>query len=143
MPLLDQFGNPLSVRPVRMKRPKNRGRGRRRVPAQATETARRNLAPVTHVALTLYAKHNLNGVPYGPGNVMVPLDVAQVLREGERNAARTDANFAGTRACVIGPVAVKGALSVNEVAPEYFDAAVERVLPFGAVNRNTGVFQPY
>lgn len=149
MPLLDQFGQPLtppkSVRPP--KRPKNKPRVKR-VPSyqgssRQVDVSRRNLAPVTHVELMLAAKHNINGTIYGPGRVVVTLDVAPVLREGERRAAWTDANFAGSRSCVIGPGRTKGALGVTEVAPEYFDMRVDNGVPFGVVDRHTGQFQAY
>ena len=142
MPLLDQFGNPLSIKPVRRYKRSSKPR-QRRVPSRATETARRNLAPATHVELVLAAKHNISGTQYGPGKVIVPLDVASVLREGEQRAAASDHNFSSTRACVIGPGRVKGGLSVTEVAPEYFDTQYMGAVPFGVVDRRTAVFTPY
>ena len=142
MPLLDHLGNPILSRPRPVRRPKNKY-PKARVSSKQTEIARRNLAPATHVNLTLNAKHNISGHFYGPGPVTVPLDVAQVLQEGERNAARTDRNFASPKACVIGPGRIKGGLSVSEVAPEYFDMQAQNAVPFGVVDRNSGLFTAY
>lgn len=146
MALLDQFGNPIkpakTVKRHKTPRPNNR-KVPRRVPKGATETARRNLAPVTHVELMLAARHNLAGTYYGPGKVVVTQDVAACLREGEQRAAQADANFTGSKACMIGPGGSKGGLSVREVAPEYFDMNVSNGVPFGVVDRNTGQFRPY
>lgn len=146
MPLLDQYGNPLTptrtVKRHKTPRPNNR-KAPRRVPKNQTEISRRNLAPVTHVDLLLAARHNVGGVLYGPGKVTVTQDVAQVLREGETRAAQADANFTGSKACMIGPGGTKGGLSVREVAPEYFDAGVQNGVPFGVVDRSTGQFRPY
>ena len=142
MPLLDEFGRPLAVRPRPVRRPKNK-RPAKRVPSRAADIARRNLAPVTSVLITLLAKHNINGVPYGPGQITVPMDVAKVLRENDQRAQRTDHNFSSTRACVVGPGRVKGALSVTEVAPEFFDTQYLGAIPFGVVDRNSATFTPY
>ena len=139
--LLDHLGNPIPQRPKRV-RPRN-VKPARRVPSKATETARRNLAPVTHVDIVLLAKHNLSDHIYGPGKVTVPVDVAKTLLENDGRAAWTDHNFASTRACVIGPGRHKGGLSVTEVAPEYFDTQYLGAVPFGVVDRNTAQFRPY
>ena len=140
--LLDHLGTPIPTRPRRQRRPKNI-QPKRRVPSAATETARRNLAPATHVRLMLAAKHNINDTQYGPGEVTVTTDVAKVLQEQERRAAWTDHNFASTRACVIGPGRVKGGVSVTEVAPEYFDTQALDAVPLGVVNRTTLQYTAY
>lgn len=146
MPLLDHLGREItparSVKRHKTPRPNNR-KAPRRVPKAATETARRNLAPVTHVELMLSTRHNLSGHLYGPGKVVVTQDVAQVLREGERRAQAVDERFTQPRACMIGPGGTKGGLSVREVAPEYFDTNVSNGVPFGVVDRATGQFSPY
>ena len=137
--LYDSLGNP--IRLTRPKRPK-RVKAKPRVPSNATETARRNLAPVTHVRLTLAARHNLSDNIYGPGEVVVPFDVAKVLQENERRAAWSDRNFTSTRACVIGPGRQKGGLGITEVSPEYFEMQYGNSMPFGVVDRNSGQFSP-
>ncbi len=91
------------------------------------------------VEVLLAARHNVSGTLYGPGTVKVPRKIASVLLEGERRAAATDANFAGTRACIVGPGATRGGFRVREVAPEYFDITHLSTLPFGVVDK-AGLF---
>ena len=140
--LLDHLGNPIPTRPRRTLKPRVR-KAPRRVPSKATETARRNLAPATHVEVFLAAKHNLSDHVYGPGRVVVPSDVAKVLLENDGRAAWTDHNFSSTKACIIGPGRNKGGLSVTEVAPEYFDMQHLSAIPFGVVDRRTAAFTAY
>lgn len=144
MPLFDALGRPIlsKPKPVRARRPRNI-KPVKRVPSKALETARQNLSPTTMVQVTLLAKHNINGVQYGPGDVTAPFDVAKVLRENDQRAQRTDHNFASSRACIVGPGGQKGALKVTEVAPEFFDTQYIGAVPFGVVNRNTATFTPY
>ena len=129
------------IRPPRERRPKSKPRVPR-VPSRKVEIARKNLAPVTHVKLTLRAKHNLSDNVFGPGEVTVPLDVARVLQENERRAAWSDQNFTSTRACVIGPGRNKGGLGITEVSPEFFEAQYGATMPFGIVDRSSGAFNP-
>ena len=139
--LLDSHGNPIqSAR--KPKRPKS-GPSKPRVSSKQTQIARRNLAPVTHVTITLLARHNLSDHVYGPGTVTVPIDVARTLQEHDQRAQRTDYEFASTKACVIGPGRVKGGVSVTRVAPEFFDTQYASAVPFGVVDRNTATFQPH
>lgn len=141
MPLLDAWGHEIRLTPKRgrpRKKPKN-------IPvkyrvASKSVTALSQNQPVE---VTLLARHNINGTPYGPGTVVVPRALAAVLREQERRAQWSDANFAGTRACIVGPGRTKGGLSVRQVAPEYFDVGVESAVPFGIIDRRTGNFTPY
>ena len=86
------------------------------------------------VTVTLTAVHNVNGHVYGRGEVTVHRDLADALLEAERNAAAADANFTGTRACVIGPGA-KGGFKTIRVAPEYFDIAQQNAVPFETISK--------
>ena len=135
MPLYDNLGREIVPKQRYTRRP-------RKKPAKY-RVSPKSVAAVTanqpNVEVILAAKHNINGVPYGPGRVVVSRKVARVLQEGERRAAWSDANFAGTRACVIGPGRGKG-LTVREVASEFFDLPYLAAVPFGAVDK-TGTFQ--
>lgn len=144
MPLLDAFGRPIAIVPKRTytRRPKTKP-AKRRVSQKSIAAGTKVLRDIAPNEITLAARHTINGVPYGPGRVTVPKKIAEVLLEGERRAAWSDANFAGTRACVIGPGRVKGALGVREVAPEFFDTQYASAVPFGVVDRGTATFQPY
>ena len=44
--------------------------------------------PEALVAVQLARRHTINGVPYGPGVVQVPYNLARVLEEGEWRAAQ-------------------------------------------------------
>lgn len=136
MPLVDQFGHEITPRPRRKaRRPKNVPAARRTSPkaiAKGTAILRAN----QNVEIVLVTRHNINGVPYGPGRVVVPRKIAQVLAEGERRASQADANFASTRACVIGPGPLKGGLRVRQVAPEYFDLPYLPAVPFGVIDKS-------
>ena len=138
MPLVDQFGHPVSVpRPKKSKRPKNKP-----APRRAPKGERAHILSIQPVRIVLRAQHTVNGEPYGPGPVVVKRELANALLEQDRRAAVGDANFAGTKACVVGPGRQKGALSVTEVAPEFFDSSALSVLPFGVVDRATAQFKP-
>lgn len=140
MPLLDSFGREIVLAPRRL--PPRRAFHKRAKPKVPHAAPKGASPPSNHpITLILTARHNLGGVFYGPGPVSVPPPVARTLQEGEYRAAQTDANFAGSRACVIGPGRSKGGLSVKEVAPEYFDMPELAVLPFGVVDRTTGQFR--
>ena len=135
MPLLDAFGREIAHR---VRSPKPRRPKRKPVVPRVPHTPPRNLNQLVEMSLT--TRHNVGGELYGPGPVKVPRAVAQVLAEGERRASWCDANFAGTRACIIGPGNRKGALGVREVAPEIFDLPYVAAVPFGVVGK-TGLFQ--
>lgn len=141
MPLLDQFGNEIPLRrgSPRPRKPKNV----KKAPRVSPRTQARTLQALslTHpVEAFLTTKHNINGREFGPGRVVVPRETARALAEAERRAASTDANFASTRAFIVGPGRSKGAVGVREVAPEYFDVAQENAVPFGEVSR-TGEYR--
>ena len=141
MPLLDAFGREIPLRPRRLKRaprPKNVKPPQRRPKEEPTGPDSR-IRKEARVEVTLLARHSIGDVFYGPGRVIVSRKVAEVLREGEQRAQTADANFAGTRACVIGPGPNKG-LRVQQVAPEFFDMPYLGVLPFGVVDKS-GNFQ--
>ena len=98
MPLFDQFGQPIQAAKPRFKkkaRPKNIPRKRR-----PSELGALHRQAVRDVTVTLLARHNVNGMTYGPGQVTVKRDLADALNEAERNARQADENFAGTKAVV-------------------------------------------
>lgn len=138
MPLLDAYGReiPIRVRSKRGRKPKNK-----KQPARVPAARNQYLTDNAPVEVTLLARHTINGEVYGPGKVRVARKIANGLVEQEQRARRADANFAGTKACVIGPGAHKGGLTVTEVAPEYFDMPELGVVPFGVVDRNSGLFR--
>src|SRR3990167_7572776 len=131
MPLFDQFGQPIQAAKPRFKkkaRPKNIPRKRR-----PFELGALHRQAVRDVTVTLLARHNVNGMTYGPGQVTVKRDLADALNEAERNARQADENFAGTRAMVVGP-GRQGGFVTRRVAPEYFDAALANAIPLGQIS---------
>lgn len=142
MPLVDQFGRALDIKPKRgyTRRPKNKP-SPRRVSSKSVAAGTQALKVNAPVELMLAARHNIGDIQYGPGLVRVPRKIADVLQEGERRAAVNDANFAGTRAFMVGPG--RAGLAVKEVAPEYFDSSLNSGVPFGVVQRDTAQFRAY
>src|SRR3990167_2891565 len=138
MPLYDNLGREIAHEPKPRRKSVPRPRNlkhQRRKPTSETSPLPKSF----EVRLT--ARHNINGEFYGPGMVTVKSKpLADTLLEQERNAARADAQFAGTRAALIGPGRMGRGFRTQAVAPEMFDMAAETLLPFGVVNRNTGVF---
>ena len=141
MPLYDSFGRPLDTAPAGPPLTLSVPKKKKTPPKNIPRKHRRSIVGAQHqqqarmVTVALAAVHNVNGAVYGPGTVTVRRDLADALLEGERNAAAADANFAGTKACVIGP-----GFKTIRVPPEYFDIAQQNAVPFETISKQ-GVLQ--
>src|SRR3990167_10521704 len=96
MPLYDNLGREIAHEPK--PRRKSVPRPRNLKPQRRKPTSETSPLPKSF-EVRLTARHNINGEFYGPGMVTVKSKpLADTLLEQERNAARADAQFAGTRA---------------------------------------------
>ena len=96
---------------------------KRRMPSGQLERFETNRA----VRIQLATEHNINGVWYGPGQVMVSRVLAGVLQENDRRAVEAETIFHSKRAFVVG--AGKNGYKPRAVAPESFEAAVNTAEP--------------
>lgn len=75
--------------------------------------------PSQLVTVTLRCSHTINGVPYGPGIIQVPLGMRQTLLEQEGRSNTYTDTWQQERAFVIGPRGASGH-SLRPVHPSFF-----------------------
>lgn len=80
------------------------------------------------VPVTLKFRHDINGIPYGPGTVTVSRALAAVLTDNESRVVEQEAVFRGTRAAIIGPLTPSGHRA-HFVRPEVFEGAYGDAVP--------------
>lgn len=133
----DLFGTPAPkpIPPAKVlnkKRPPQRYTKAQKVVIKKKKQAHADkIRPVTVV---LSYGHNINGFPYGPGKVRVSQPLADVLLENERNIRKSEDQFYGTKAMVIGPRGPRGH-TARQVDPGMFDTGgYLNVMPLGSFN---------
>ena len=74
------------------------------------------------VEVILQARHNINGVLYGPGYIQVPRGVVPTLMEQESRAVIYDATWKQEKAVIIGPREALRGHKALRVDPSVFEA---------------------
>jgi len=97
------------------------GRPRQRMPKRKPPEQKERLT------LHLSQRYQLGPYAYGPGDVVVPVEIGRTLQEQESRARQETLRLRQDRAFVVG---VRGAM---EIDPASFDEALGRMAPFASV----------